>query len=87
MPKTMETNHAEEKKNGEDSRSVEEVFAELDRLAEGLEDPKTSLEDSFRMYQQGMELLKYCSGRLDMVEKKMLQLKEDGSFLEFSPDR
>lgn len=63
---------------------MEEVFEELDQLALALEDPQTTLEDSFRMYQKGMELLKYCSGRLDMVEKKMLQLNEDGTLQDFS---
>ena len=28
--------------------------------------------------------LKLCSGKLDTVEKKMLQLNEDGTFSEFS---
>ena len=87
MTNRTEINDLEETKNAKDCRSIEEVYAELDQLAEGLEDPETTLEDSFRMYQQGMELLKYCSSRLDMVEKKMLQLKEDGSFQEFLPER
>lgn len=65
-------------------KSLEEVFAELDVLAEKLEDRETSLEDSFRLYRQGMELLKLCSEKLDTVEKKMLQISEDGTFREFS---
>ena len=51
---------------------------------ERLEDRETSLEDSFRLYKQGMELLKYCNDKLDTVEKKMLQMNEDGSLGEFS---
>ena len=51
---------------------------------EELEDRETSLEDSFRLYKQGMELLKYCNDKLDTVEKKMLQMNEDGSLGEFS---
>ena len=68
----------------QEEKSLEEVFAELDLLAEKLEDRETSLEDSFLLYRQGMELLKFCSDRLDTVEKKMLQLNEDGTFSEFS---
>ena len=49
-----------------------------------LEDRETSLEDSFRLYKQGMELLKYCNDKLDTVERKMLQMNEDGSLGEFS---
>ena len=51
---------------------------------EKLEDKGTSLEDSFNLYKQGMELLKFCSDKLDTVEKKMLQMNEDGTFSEFS---
>ena len=70
---------AEEKKE----RPVEEVFSQLDVLAQKLEDKDTPLEESFHLYRQGMELLKYCSDKLDTVEKKMLQMNEDGTFREF----
>lgn len=68
----------------QEEKPLEEMFTELDLLAGKLEDRETSLEDSFRLYRQGMELLKLCSEKLDTVEKKMLQLNEDGTFGEFS---
>ncbi|MGN8885988.1 exodeoxyribonuclease VII small subunit [uncultured Blautia sp.] len=64
-------------------KTLEEAFQELESLAEKLEDSSTSLEDSFRFYKKGMELLKFCSGKLDTVEKKMLQMDEDGTLHEF----
>lgn len=70
----------EEKK---EAKSIEETFGELDILAQKLEDRDTPLEESFRLYRQGMELLKDLSRRLDTVEKKMLQMNEDGTFREF----
>lgn len=63
--------------------SLEDAFARLEELAGLLEEPQTTLEDSFLLYKEGMELLKYCSQKLDLVEKKMLQLNEDGSLSEF----
>ena len=68
----------------QEEKPLEEMFTELDLLAGKLEDRETSLEDSFRLYRQGMELLKLCSEKLDTAEKKMLQLNEDGTFSEFS---
>ena len=68
----------------QDELSVETAFQELDRLADRLEDQETSLEESFALYKKGMELLKYYSEKLDTVEKKMLQINEDGTFSEFS---
>ncbi len=77
-----ETTTDREKKMQEE-KTLDEVFQELDQLAEKLEDSETSLEDSFRFYKKGMELLKYCSEKLDTVEKKMLQMDEDGTLREF----
>ena len=67
----------------DNEKNIEDVFQELDVIAEKLESGDTSLEDSFRLYKKGMELLKYCSGKLDTVEKKMLQMDEDGTLREF----
>ena len=63
--------------------TLEEAFGQLDGLAARLEDRETSLEEAFALYKRGMELLKDCSKKLDTVEKKMLQMNEDGSFSEF----
>ena len=67
----------------DNEKNIEDIFQELDVIAEKLESSDTSLEDSFRLYKKGMELLKYCSDRLDTVEKKMLQMDEDGTLREF----
>ena len=67
----------------DNEKNIEDVFQELDVIAEKLESSDTSLEDSFRLYKKGMELLKYCSGKLDTVEKKMLQMDKDGTLREF----
>lgn len=73
-----------ENKSNQEELTLEEAFKELDGIAQKLENRDTSLEDSFLLYKQGMELLKFCSGKLDTVEKKMLQMNEDGTFSEFS---
>lgn len=63
--------------------TIEESLKELDSIVERLESREISLEDSFVLYQQGMELLKKCNGRIDAVEKKMLKINEDGELSEF----
>ena len=74
---------AEEKKTEKEELTLEEGFQKLDELLERLEDREIFLEESFQAYKQGMELLKYCSGKIDTVEKKMLQMNEDGELSEF----
>lgn len=67
----------------EKNKSIEESFEALDEMLEKLEDRETTLEESFLVYQQGMELLKCCNEKIDTVEKKMLQMDEDGKLREF----
>lgn len=78
----MEENRKRMQETGE-GRTLEETFALLDQKIAQLENSEISLEDSFRVYKEGMELLKDCSSRIDTVEKKMLQINEDGTFTEF----
>ena len=63
--------------------TIEEGLQELDKIVEKLESRDISLEDSFTMYQKGMEVLKHCSQKIDMVEKKMLQMNKDSDLSEF----
>lgn len=61
------------------NHSLEETFAVIEDIIEQMEQPEVSLDDSFRLYQQGIEQLKICNEMLDTVEKKMQVLSADGS--------
>lgn len=63
--------------------TIEEALEELDGIVERLESRDISLEQSFSIYQKGMELLRQCSSKIDTVEKKMLKISEDGEISEF----
>lgn len=76
MAKKKETENREE-------QTLEEAFVQLDDLIEILEDKETSLEDSFQVYQKGMELIKKCSEKIAHVETKVLLMNEDGELDEF----
>lgn len=78
----MEENNKEAQAAGQE-RTLEESFALLDQKIAQLENSEISLEESFRVYKEGMELLRDCSDKIDTVEKKMLQINEDGTFAEF----
>ena len=60
-----------------------EAFARLEEVTRTLEDEGISLEESFAVYQKGMELLKYCNESIDKVEKKVLVLNGEGKLDEF----
>ena len=63
--------------------SLEEKFAKLEETVMKLESEDISLEESFRIYKEGMELLKQCNADIDKVEKQVLQLNAEGEFIEF----
>lgn len=63
--------------------TLEEMFAKLDQVAVKMEKGETTLEESFALYQEGMELLKLCNAKIDEVEKKVLILEESGEIHEF----
>lgn len=63
--------------------TLEEAFAQLEQMLKKLEDREVSLEESFAVYEEGTKLVKYCSEKLDTVEKKMLVLNEEGRLDEF----
>ena len=75
----------EQEKQGSvsDDMTLEEAFRQLDKVVERLESREISLEGSFKAYQSGMELLKICNEKIDRVEKKMLQIDEDGELSGF----
>ena len=58
--------------------SLEESFARLDEMIETLQNQDTPLEEAFRVYQEGMALVKSCAGKIDLVEKKVMVLSEEG---------
>ena len=63
--------------------TLKEAFAKLDEVTKKLEAADISLEDSFLVYQEGMQLLKYCNDSIDKVEKKVLMLNGEGNLNEF----
>lgn len=63
--------------------NLEEAFGMLEETVADLEREDISLEDSFLVYQKGMELLKKCNQAIDQIEKKVLVLEEDGEAHEF----
>lgn len=64
-------------------QSLEMVFEQLDKIVEQLEGESVSLEQSFQLYHEGMDLLKICNDKIDTIEKKMMVLDENGEQHEF----
>jgi len=63
--------------------TIEETFRCIEDTLEKLRSEEMSLEDSFQLYKEGMEMLKSCSDKIDTVEKQVLQLNGEGELHEF----
>ena len=63
--------------------SLEEAFSKLEDIIKNLEDKNISLEDSFKMYKEGIDTLKYCNDKIDAVEKKIQLISDNGELNEF----
>ena len=65
------------------AKTLESVFEELEQTISALESAEISLDESLKLYQQGVKLLKYCNDSIDKVEKKILELKTEEEIDEF----
>ncbi len=63
--------------------TLEEAFVQIEDVIASLETEEITLEQSFQEYNRGMQLLRYCNETIDRVEKKVLQINEDGGLDEF----
>ncbi len=63
--------------------SLEEAFEKVEEKLNSLQSDENSLETSFQLYREGMELLKYCNDKIERVEKQVLVLGEEGELHEF----
>ena len=63
--------------------NLEEMFKDLEELIGKMENEEITLEQTFDLYNNGMELLKKCNLSKDEEEKKVLVLDENGETDEF----
>ena len=67
----------------EEELPVEEALRRLDECLDRMGREDIPLEEAFACYEEGIRLLKAANERIDRVEKKVLQLTENGSLQEF----
>ena len=58
------------------AQTLEQSFEKLEQIIGNLEKEKNSLEDSFKLYNEGMKQIQNCNQQLDKVEKKIVVLNQ-----------
>ena len=55
----------------EKKMTLEEGFEKLDEITRKMEQNDVPLEDRFELYKKGIDLVKFCTEKIDTVEKEM----------------
>ena len=58
--------------------TFEGAMQRLEEIVDELEQGSLSLEDSLKIYEEGVELIKFCSAKLEETEKKVKVLVKNG---------
>jgi len=67
-------------------KKFEEAMERLEEIVQGLEGGDLSLSDSLKVFEEGMNLARFCSKELEAAEKKVtLLVKESGGRLSEAP--
>ena len=56
------------------SATIEESFEKLDKIVSQLEDGNFSMNEAFKLYKEGVQLVNNCNNMLDKVEKQLVVL-------------
>lgn len=67
----------------EEEPALEEMLLQVENCIAQLENPRISLEDSFRYYEEGIRKLKICNDKVAQIEQKMLVLNQRGELENF----
>ena len=64
-------------------QTFEEAICELEKIVEKLESGEKTLDESMKLFEDGMNLSSYCNKVLDEAEKKIVKLVEkNGEMIE-----
>lgn len=60
-------------------KKFEKAMERLEKIVESMEGGELSLEDSLKVFEEGMKLTRFCSHKLEEAEKKVtLLVRESG---------
>ena len=75
--KSSEKKPRAKKATAETNLTFEEAMTRLEAVVRALEDGKTPLEESMKLYEEGVSLVRLCSDRLEKAERRVKVLTAD----------
>lgn len=68
--------------------TFEEAVARLEQIVHAMEEGKLSLDDSLKVFEEGIALVRFCNGKLDTAEQRVrILLAGDNGEIEAAPFR
>ena len=55
----------------ESKKTIEENFEEIETIIKNMQDENITLDKSFELYHQGLNLVKDCNSQIDKIEKQI----------------
>lgn len=62
--------------NKAEQKSVEERFHEIENIISEMQKEDVTLDQAFELYNNGLNLIKECNGKLDTIEKQIKIIEE-----------
>ncbi len=57
-------------------KTFEQALTRLEEIIDGIENNETTLEESVKLYKEGIELSVFCGNQLKKTEQEIVLLKE-----------
>lgn len=69
-----------------ENMTYEKAISRLEAIVSELEKNDIPLEESIALFQEGIELSKYCDQKLKSIQKKVAKIYEDGQLNDFETE-
>lgn len=66
--------------------TYEQAILRLEEIIHQLENNEIPLENSIALFQEGIELSKYCDQKLKNIQEKVAQIYENGQLKDFETE-
>lgn len=76
-------NLADNMNTEENKNTIENNFQKLEEILKQIQSENATLEDSFKLYKEGLEIVQECNNQIEKIEKKISVIEKDNDNEQF----
>lgn len=76
-------NLADNMNTEENKNTIENNFQKLEEILKQIQSENATLEDSFKLYKEGLEIVQECNHQIERIEKKISVIEKDNDNEQF----